>query len=98
MIRYLARRIRFSLLVLWGVVTVVFFLFNVLPGDPARLTMGQRSDKASIENARKDLNLDKPLFTRYFLYLNGLSPVSLHERDNAAKLYSYVSLFPVAKN
>ena len=33
-LRFLARRIRYSLLVLWGVVTLVFFLFNVLPGDP----------------------------------------------------------------
>ncbi len=99
MLRYLARRIRYSLLVLWGVVTLVFFLFNVLPGDPARLTMGQRSDKASIENARHDLNLDKPLLTRYFLYLNDLSPVSINARDSAAKqLYSFVPLFPVSKN
>lgn len=99
MLRYLARRIRYSLLVLWGVVTVVFFLFNVLPGDPARLTMGQRSDKASIENARKDLNLDKPLFTRYLLYLNGLSPISIDDRDHPAKkLYDFVLLFPVSEN
>ena len=99
MLGYLARRIRFSLLVLWGVVTLVFFLFNVLPGDPARLTMGQRSDKASIENARKDLNLDKPLLTRYFLYLNGLSPISINESDNAGQqLYRFVRLLPISKN
>jgi peptide/nickel transport system permease protein len=98
-LRYLARRIRYSLLILWGVVTVVFFLFNVLPGDPARLTMGQRSDKASIENARRDLNLDKPLFTRYLLYLNGLSPISVNEGGNNEKqLFGFVSLFPVSKN
>ena len=71
-LRYFLDRILYSLLVLWGVVTLVFFLFNVLPADPARLTMGQRSDLASIENARRDLNLDKPLMTRYFLYINDL--------------------------
>jgi peptide/nickel transport system permease protein len=105
-LRYLARRMRYSLLVLWGVVTLVFFLFNVLPGDPARLTMGQRSDKASIENARRDLNLDKPLFSRYLLYLNGLSPISICARDSAAKNlpegiplgYNFVPLFPVSRN
>ncbi|MFI5196974.1 MAG: ABC transporter permease, partial [Chitinophagales bacterium] len=90
---------RYSLLVLWGVVTLVFFLFNVLPGDPARLTMGQRSDLASIENARRDLNLDKPLFTRYFLYLNDLLPVSINGRDSISKqLYNYVQLIPVSTN
>ena len=80
MIRFIARRLSYSLLVLWGVVTLVFFLFNVLPGDPARLTMGQRTDVASIENARKAMNLDKPLVTRYLLYLNNLSPISVNEK------------------
>ena len=80
MIRFIARRLSYSLLVLWGVVTLVFFLFNVLPGDPARLTMGQRTDVASIENARKAMNLDKPLVTRYVLYLNNLSPISVNEK------------------
>ena len=99
MIRYLARRFRYSLLVLWGVVTLVFFLFNVLPGDPARLTMGQRSDLASIANARHELNLDKPLFTRYLLYLNDLLPISINNRDSASKQqYGYLTLFPVSQS
>lgn len=85
MFRFLLRRIRYSLLVLWGVVTLVFFLFNVLPGDPARLTMGQRSDLASIEAVRKELNLDKPIITRYGLYLNDISPVGIVKNDTTAR-------------
>jgi peptide/nickel transport system permease protein len=76
-LRFLARRIRYSILVLLGVVTLVFFLFNVLPGDPARLTMGQRSDLLSLENVRREMNLDKPVLTRYFLFLNDLSPIGV---------------------
>ncbi len=99
MIRFIAKRARYSLLVLWGVVTFVFFMFNVLPADPARLTMGQRSDLASIENARHALNLDKPIITRYFLYINDLLPVSINGRDNDSRTrYNYVSLLPVSKN
>lgn len=99
MLRFLARRIRYSLLVLAGVITVVFFLFNVLPGDPARLTMGQRSDLASVENARREMNLDKPLATRYFLYLNDISPIGYHKRDSTdiAK-YSYATLLPLGSH
>lgn len=78
MFGYLARRLRYSILVLLGVVTVVFFLFHVLPADPARLTMGQRSDLASIENARREMNLDKPVWKRYLLYLNDISPLGIH--------------------
>lgn len=96
MLRFLVRRIRYSLLVLAGVVTVVFFLFNVLPGDPARLTMGQRSDLASVENARREMNLDKPLITRYLLYLNDISPIGYHKTDSVDKAkYSYATLLPL---
>ncbi len=99
MIRFLGKRLRYSLLVLWGVVTFVFFLFNVLPADPARLTMGQRSDLASVENARKALNLDKPLVTRYLLYLNDLLPLSINARSDAARQqYNYVRLLPLPAN
>lgn len=83
-------------MVLLGVVTVVFFLFNVLPGDPARLTMGQRADLQSLENVRRELNLDKPVVTRYFLFLNDLSPVGVHNNADKEK-YSFIKLFPVAK-
>lgn len=96
MLRFLTKRLRYSLLVLIGVVTLVFFLFNVLPGDPARLTMGQRSDKSTIENARKEMNLDKPLLTRYGLFLNDLSPIGWHGSDsNSKEKYSYLTLIPV---
>ena len=90
----ITRRVRYSLLVLWGVVTVVFFLFNVLPADPARLTMGQRSDVASIENARKALNLDKPVIYRYFSYLNDLLPLSICSTGTKDK-YHFISLVPL---
>lgn len=77
---------------LWGVVSLVFFLFNVLPADPARLTLGQRSDLSSLANVRKELNLDKSLSDRYVLYLNDLSPLSLHahtpEQQDKYKYYT----------
>lgn len=81
----------YALSVLWGVVTIVFFLFNVLPSDPARITMGQRSDLATIENVRKELHLDKPVWKRYLLYLNDLSPISLHQ-DNVVTAQKYDGL------
>ena len=97
MLRFLAKRVRYSIVVLLGVVTLVFFLFNVLPGDPARLTMGQRSDLQSLENVRREMNLDKPVVTRYFLFLNDLSPVGIHSSDSAEqKKYSYIRLFSVS--
>lgn len=75
-------------MILWGVATLVFILFNVLPGDPARMLMGQRSDVASIEAIRKDLGLDRSLGLQYVKYLNDLSPVSYH--TNEADGYFYL--------
>jgi peptide/nickel transport system permease protein len=67
-----------SLLVAFGVVTVVFFLFSVLPGDPARMMMGQQEDSELMEVIYKRYGFDKPLGQQYLYYLNDLSPISLH--------------------
>jgi peptide/nickel transport system permease protein len=72
----------YGFLVLFGVITTVFILFNVLPGDPARLRMGERTDAKSLEIARADLNLDLPLHTQYFMFLNDLSFISVHDVVN----------------
>lgn len=77
---------------LLGVVSVVFFLFNILPGDPARMMLGQRADMASVEAINRDLGRDRPLPVQFLNYLNDLSPVSLH---NAKDPSSYWYLDPV---
>lgn len=95
-LRFILKRFLYALSVLWGVVTLVFVLFNALPGDPARLTMGQRSDLATLENVRKELNLDKPLLTRYGYYLNDLLPFTVHESATKNKeKYQFKSLIPL---
>ncbi|MFI5149432.1 MAG: ABC transporter permease [Bacteroidia bacterium] len=82
MIRFITKRFLYGMLVMLGVITVIFLLFNVLPGDPARMMLGQRADSLSIAAINKDLGRDKPLTTQYFMYLNDLSPVSWHELKN----------------
>lgn len=78
MIQFIIKRLTYGFFVLLGVVTVVFFLFNVLPGDPARMMLGQRADKASIEAINNDLGLNEPLPYQFALYINDLSPLSFH--------------------
>lgn len=77
-----------AILILWGVVTVVFYLFNILPADPARMTLGQRSDIATEQQIRKDLNLDLPTWQRYLMYLNDLSPIGIKTGDRIGKDWS----------
>lgn len=82
MVRFIFRRMFYGLFVLLGVITVVFFLFNILPGDPARMMMGQRADIASVEAIKRDLGIDRPLHIQYFNFLNDLSPLSWFNRKN----------------
>ncbi|GAA3912870.1 ABC transporter permease subunit [Chitinophaga oryziterrae] len=95
MFRFLLRKLSYGLLVLLGVVMLVFFLFNVLPGDPARLTLGQRADVTSLENVRRELHLDKPVPLQFLLYLNDLSPVSVHTKQEAEGTLHYFTLLHV---
>ncbi len=89
----------YGFLVLAGVITVVFLLFNVLPGDPARMLMGQRADEESLKIIQKDLGLDQPLSKQFVMYLNDLSPISIHDKDLDhylyldAEKYDYTELF-----
>jgi len=78
MVNYVLRRLFYGILVLWGVVSLVFMLFNILPGDASTMLLGQRADIASVEAIKKDLGLDKPLFTQYLNFLNDISPLSVH--------------------
>ena len=84
-------------------VTVIFFLFNVLPGDPARMMLDQREDSEQLENIRKKYGFDQPIFTQYLYYLNDLSPLSIHSKnqDNYTFLsdskYTYYELFEVGQ-
>jgi peptide/nickel transport system permease protein len=75
---FLLKKLWYGLLVMGGVIVVVFFLFNILPGDPARMMLGQRADKSSVEAINRELGLDKPVLVQFFAYINDLSPVSIY--------------------
>src|SRR6187455_79523 len=80
---FLYKKLLYGLLVIAGVVTIVFFLFNILPGDPARMMLGQRADVSSIENINRELGRDKSLAIQYALYVNDLSPLSVHKTSDS---------------
>ena len=69
MLTYIARKLLYSIIVLLGVITVAFCLIYVIPGDPARLMLGQRADVASIDAVRKQLGLDDPMYVQYFRFI-----------------------------
>ncbi len=99
MFRYITQKVFYSFLTLFGVVTVIFLLFSVLPGDPARMMLDQREDSAQLKAIKHKYGFDKPLTLQYIYYLNDLSPLSLHSNKgedytNLNKQdYTYAQLF-----
>lgn len=96
MIQFIVKRLLQGALSLFGVVLLVFLLFNILPSDPARMTLGQRADVSSVEAIKKELGLDRHPIVQFGFYLRDLSPISWHE-DTAAnqEKYEYSKLFTV---
>jgi peptide/nickel transport system permease protein len=60
-IRYLLRRLGLLIPTLFGVITLVFAMIALSPGDPARVMLGERANKETVEKLRRELGLDKPL-------------------------------------
>ena len=91
MINYILNKIFYGFLTLFGVVTVVFLLFSVLPGDPARMMLDQKEDPEQLAQIRKKLGLDQPLWKQYAYYINDLSPISFHNSDEENTTYTSLS-------
>jgi peptide/nickel transport system permease protein len=87
---------------LWGVATVVFFLFSVLPGDPAQMMLGQNENSEELALIKKKFGFDQPILTQYAKYLNDLSPISLHPHDDdlnglSTDQYSFKSILNIGQ-
>ncbi len=95
---FIVRRLVYGILVLWGVVTVIFVLFNILPGDASRMLLGQRADISSVAAIKKELGLDRPLSIQYLNFLNDLSPISVHNTQDSGSFWYLSHLkYPSAK-
>lgn len=78
---------------------MIFLLFNVLPGDPAKMMLGQNQTAEQVKTVKQKYGFDKPLKTQYFYYLNDLLPISFHSNNEEdytflkADKYSALKLF-----
>lgn len=81
---FILKKIGYGVLVMLGVVVLVFFMFQGF-GDPARLIVGQTGDQKTMDNIRKDLYLDQPKWKQFILYVNDVSPISLHTKEDIKK-------------
>jgi peptide/nickel transport system permease protein len=64
-VRFLLRRLGWSLFVVWAVVSIAFVVSNLLPGDPARMVAGVQARPADVERIRQQLGLGDPALVQY---------------------------------
>jgi peptide/nickel transport system permease protein len=67
--RFVARRLAYSAVVLFGVLIVVFALVHLVPGDPVRIALGTRYTPEAYEALRSASGLDRPIVSQFFGYL-----------------------------
>jgi ABC-type dipeptide/oligopeptide/nickel transport system permease component len=70
--RFLIRRLVLTVPVLLGIVTLVFSLIHLVPGDPVQIMLGEGAQSKDVEFLRHQLGLDRPVLEQYFIYLKDL--------------------------
>lgn len=98
MIYFLTKRIATGIVVLFSVITLVFFLFSFSFPNPEKMAVGQRTDKATQDAIKKEFGLDKPLFTQYILFVNDISPISFHKQSKQEIAKKYNTLIVIGGN
>ncbi|MFN4299256.1 MAG: ABC transporter permease [Thermaurantimonas sp.] len=86
MVHRLFRQLGYSLLIFWGVATLVFTVFYLLPADPARMLTDQREDENQLKAIRQQYGLNLPISIQYLLFINDLSPVCFYNNRSEVPL------------
>ena len=73
MLRYILRRLFFAIPVFLGVLTIVFFVVRIIPGDPATAALGDYASKDAVEALREQMGLNDPLLVQYGAFLLDLA-------------------------
>ena len=88
--QYIKRRLLTFIPVIFGVVTAVFLIIHLVPGDPVVLMLGENAQPADIESLRTQLGLNKPLYQQYVEFwshlLQGDLGTSIYHREAVHKL------------
>ena len=69
MAKHITKRILVTIPVLLGMILMIFFMLNVVPGDPVTVMMREHVKEDLIDQMRQSMHLDDPFFVRYFRYI-----------------------------
>lgn len=82
MSRYLVRRTIGALIVMWAVATLVFFMLRIVPGDPIGAMLFDAGDAQAVEDLRRRMGLDQPVWMQYLIWF-----WNLFQGDLGASIY-----------
>jgi ABC-type dipeptide/oligopeptide/nickel transport system permease component len=71
MLGFVLRRLGFAVITLFAVLTLVFFVIRILPGDPTVVILGDQASAQSIALLRERMGLDQPVWLQYLQFLGG---------------------------
>ena len=96
MLTYTARRLLTAIPTFIGVITVVFIVMRLVPGDPAILILGENVTAEALEALREDLGLNEPLHVQYLEYIGNVirGDFGTSLRTNRAVAGEVIRLFP----
>jgi peptide/nickel transport system permease protein len=70
--RYIIRRLIHAAFIVWGVATLVFFMLQIIPGDPIILMLGEEYTPEAADQLRERLGLDEPIYVQYFKWVGNV--------------------------
>src|SRR6056297_3393955 len=76
-INYIVKRLLQILPVLLCVTILIFAMMRLIPGDPARIQLGENAREAAVQALRLKMGLDEPLITQYFIFMKQLITLDL---------------------
>jgi len=96
-IRFLARRLLQMIPVLFFVSVIIFVLINLVPGDAARLFLGEEAPPDALAALRRELGLDRPLYVQYLHWVGGMLHGDFGHsfKDNRQVLVTVLQKVPV---
>ena len=96
MVAFLVRRLALTLPIIWIVVTLVFGLIHMVPGDPVAQMLGEGASVTEVERLRHELGLDRPMLEQYRAYMTGLlqGDMGISFRNQEPVASSILSRYP----
>jgi peptide/nickel transport system permease protein len=72
MTQYIIRRLIYSIFIIWGCATIVFFMLRLVPGDPVSAMLGIEYTPEAAAQLRKNLGLDQPIYVQYVKWMGNV--------------------------